>query len=288
MKDAHTWPRISIVTATYNQGAFIEETIQSVLSQDYPDLEYIIMDGGSTDETVDIIRRYESRLSYWVSEKDQGASDALQRGFARATGSILAYLNSDDLYLPGALFRVASAFVEKGGADLVYGHNYWIGPDGQRLGERRQAPFPLYGYLYGGADLIQPATFWAKEIYDRSGGIDPSFAFQFDVDMFHRFAIRDARFKCVRSHLSSFRIHPDSKSSTLPETSKKELDRIREEYLTYSIHSLPAKFLRNLSRVRRAMSYAAQGDLLWLLGRAPDRVLSRRSEIVVGPQARWK
>ena len=283
-----TWPRISIVTATYNQGAYIEETIQSILSQDYPDLEYIIMDGGSTDETVEIIRRYESRLAYWVSEKDEGASDALCRGFKHATGSILAYLNSDDLYLPETLSRVASAFRGKGGADLVYGHNYWIGPKGQPLGERRQAPFPLYGYLYGGADLIQPATFWSRDIYDAVGGIDPSFAFQFDVDMFHRFAIRDARFRCVPSFLASFRIHPDSKSSTLPETSKQEMDRIRETYLPYPIHSFRAKCLRNLSRLRRTLGYLRQGDIMWLLGRAPDRALSRRDEIVVGPRARWK
>ena len=97
------FPRISIVTASYNQGKFIEETIRSVLDQDYPNLEYIIIDGGSKDESVDVIRRYEKQLAYWVSEKDKGAADAIAKGFARATGEIFAYLNSDDLYLAGSL-----------------------------------------------------------------------------------------------------------------------------------------------------------------------------------------
>src|SRR6476660_5121907 len=96
-------PRISMVTPSYNQGAFIEETIQSVLDQGYPNLEYIIIDGGSTDNTLDVIRKYERYLAFWVSEKDQGAADAIAKGFARITGSIMAYLNSDDIYMPGAL-----------------------------------------------------------------------------------------------------------------------------------------------------------------------------------------
>src|SRR5437899_10290563 len=102
------FPRISIVTASYNQGKFIEETIRSVLDQGYPNLEYIIMDGGSQDESVDIIRRYEKHLAYWVSERDQGAADALSKGFARASGEIFAYLNSDDVSLPGALHSIGT------------------------------------------------------------------------------------------------------------------------------------------------------------------------------------
>lgn len=104
-------PKISIVTPSYNQGAFIEETIRSVLSQGYPNLEYIVIDGGSTDNTIEIIRKYESRISYWVSEPDNGQADALNKGFALATGDICAYLNSDDLYLPHALNAVANAFM---------------------------------------------------------------------------------------------------------------------------------------------------------------------------------
>src|SRR5215831_18533986 len=149
-------PRISIVTPSYNQGRFIEETIQSVLSQDYPNLEYIIIDGGSKDQSVDIIRKYEKRLAYWVSEKDSGAADAIAKGFRRATGDIMAYLNSDDLYSPETLRAVAEVF-QAGRSDVVYGNTWWIDSDGHYLGERRQTPFAPMGYLYGGFDLQQPA-----------------------------------------------------------------------------------------------------------------------------------
>src|ERR1051325_5944309 len=105
-------PKISIVTPSFNQGIYLEETIRSVLDQNYPNLEYIVIDGGSTDDTVEIIQRHQRHLAYWVSEKDSGAADAIAKGFRRSTGSILAYLNSDDTYLPGALHTVARVFTE--------------------------------------------------------------------------------------------------------------------------------------------------------------------------------
>src|SRR5262249_45830023 len=110
MSDGRNWPRISIVTPSYNQGRYIEETIRSVLLQGYPNLEYIIIDGGSTDETIEIIERYHDGLTFWSSEPDNGQSHALNKGFARATGQILAWINSDDMYLPGAFARIATAF----------------------------------------------------------------------------------------------------------------------------------------------------------------------------------
>src|SRR5262245_14647820 len=157
-------PRISIVTPSYNQGKFIEATIRSVLDQGYPNLEYLIIDGGSTDESVDIIRRYEKHLAYWVSEKDNGAADAISKGFARATGDIFAYLNSDDVYLPGALQTIASV-MDDPAAGVAFGNMYWMDADGKTVGERRQTRFNRLGYLFGGCDLMQPATFWRKDLY---------------------------------------------------------------------------------------------------------------------------
>jgi len=150
-------PRISIVTPSFNQAAFLEDTIRSVLSQNYPNLEYIIMDGGSTDGSVDIIRRYERDLAYWGSEKDGGAADAIAKGFSKATGDIFAYLNSDDIYLPGSLEAIAQTMADSA-ADVAYGNTYWIDTAGSTLGERRQTPFARMGYLYGGFDLQQPAV----------------------------------------------------------------------------------------------------------------------------------
>src|SRR5688572_28751587 len=205
-------PRISVVTASYNQGRFIEETIQSVLDQGYANLEYIIFDGGSTDGSVDIIRRYERHLAYWVSEKDKGAADAIAKGFSKATGEIFAYLNSDDVYLPGAL-QTIGALMSDPSIDVAFGNMYWMDADGRRLGERRQTPFTRLGYLFGGSDLMQPATFWRKSVYLQAGGIDPSYKFTFDTDLFFRFALRNARFEFVNKFLASFRIHSQSKSS---------------------------------------------------------------------------
>src|SRR5882672_2272557 len=115
------WPKVTIVTPSYNQGEFLEETIRSVLLQGYPNLEYIIIDGGSTDRSVEIIRRYEKWLAHWVSERDRGQSDAINKGFSRSTGDICAYLNSDDVYLPHALLSVARLFEKHPDAALLYG-----------------------------------------------------------------------------------------------------------------------------------------------------------------------
>ena len=147
-------PRVTVVTPSFNQAIFLEETIRSVLLQDYPDLEYIVMDGGSSDGSVEIIKKYEKHLAYWTSEKDAGASDAIRKGFERATGSILAYLNSDDLYLPGAIHRLVNRLRSVKG-DVVYGNTYWIDEETNVLSERRQTPFSRLAYFYGGADLQQ-------------------------------------------------------------------------------------------------------------------------------------
>ncbi len=280
------WPRISIVTPSFNQGRFIEETIQSVLNQEYPNLEYIIMDGGSTDETPQIISRYENRIAYWFSGRDRGQADAIGKGFERATGSILAYLNSDDIYLPGALHAVAKSFVESND-DVVYGNTYWIGTDGRRLGERRQTPFAANGYMYGGFDLQQPATFWTRSIYEKAGGVDAAYSFAMDTDLFMRFVQQGARFRHIRQFVASFRIHPSSKSSTEIARCESELGKLRSRYLRYPFHSFAAQCARNYARAKRTLWYVLQGDLVWLLRRIPDRIRSRNSEEIVGPRSKW-
>jgi glycosyltransferase involved in cell wall biosynthesis len=280
------WPKVSVVTATYNQGPYIEQTILSVLGQNYPNIEYIIIDGGSTDQTVETIRKYEDRIAYWVSEPDRGAADALAKGFKRATGEIVAYLNSDDVYMPGAFFRVAGEF-ERTSADLVYGNLYWIDPGGVILGERRQASCFGTGYLYGGADIMQPAAFWTRRAHEEAGGIDPAYSFHFDLDLFYRMVLQGARFHHVREFITLFRIHPESKSSTLADVYRRELDLIRGRYLDHPINSLRGRLYRNLGRLHRAVGYATQGDLGWLIRRIPDRIRSRNSTVVVGPKTKW-
>ena len=279
------WPRITVVTPSYNQAKFIEATIQSVLDQGYPNLEYIIIDGGSKDDSAEIIRRYEKHLAYWVSEKDKGPSDAIVKGFSRATGTILAYLNSDDLYLPGSLETIAEIMNDPA-VDVAYGNMYWIDTDGKRIAEQRQTPFRPMGFLYGGATLPQPAVFWRSDLYQRCGGMDTSYHFAFDAYLFFRFALEGARFKHVNKFVASFRIHPQSKSSNEFEVCAKEIQRLRETYLPFPYESFRASCVRGLTTLQRTFWYALQGDLFWLLGRIPDRIHARHSDTMVGPRGR--
>ena len=279
------YPKISIVTPAYNSRPFIEETMNSVLSQNYPNLEYIVIDGGSKDGTPEVIKRYEKHLKFWTSEKDSGASEAIAKGFTHATGTIFASLMSDDLYLPGTLHAVAEAMADPG-IDVIYGNTYWIDGQGGRIGERRQTPFSPMGYLYGAADLQEPATFWTADLYRKVGGIDPAYKFAFDMELFVRFVTNGGRFKHTNRFLASFRIHPTSKSSNEFELCSTEVGRLREKHLPFPFNGLRATGVRTAARAQRALWYWQQGDLPWLLSRIPDRLRSRTSGVIVGPRAR--
>jgi hypothetical protein len=281
------WPRVTVVTPSYNQAAFLEETIRSVLLQGYPNLEYIIMDGGSTDASAEIIKKYEKHLAYWTSQKDGGAADAIREGFEKATGSILAYLNSDDLYLPGAMLNLIKHF-ETDAADAVYGNTYWIDEDSSVLAERRQTPFSRTAYLYGGADLQQPATFWTRQIYRTAGGMNPSFRCAFDTDLFARFVSKKAKFVHVRRLVACARVQHAQKTELLFDTCKEETDGIRARHAAVPVRSFQGALLRNLGRIQRLAWYLFQGDALWLAGRIPDRFKSgTRAGTATGPRSKW-
>ena len=161
------YPRITVVTPSYNQGRFLEETILSVIGQGYPNLEFMILDGGSTDDSVAVIKKYERHLAYWVSEKDEGQAHAINKGFARATGDILAWLNSDDMYLPGALNYIASR-LDVGLPELIFGNCFHFiqdkpsatGSDVRRWHEQRNLLLADY--------LIQPSTFWTRKAWEQT------------------------------------------------------------------------------------------------------------------------
>lgn len=264
------WPRISIVTPSFNQGRFLERTILSVLNQNYPNLEYIVMDGGSTDGSVEIIRKYEKHLSHWTSEKDAGQGDAIRRGFRLCTGSVLAYLNSDDVYLPGVLMRVGDLFRRETHVDVVYGNKYLTDEDDSIIGERRFtsyiSPICRLGFLYGGFGISQPASFWTKELYDRVGEIDPGFVHCMDTDLFVRFAVNRANFRFVREYLAGGRIHRDSKTSTLRHVAKQERGVIDDRCRTRKSR-LFASLCTALVRVARTGAYVVQGDGVYLIKR---------------------
>lgn len=226
--------RISIVIPSYNQGKYIESTILSILNQNYNNIEIIIIDGGSTDETVSIIKKYEKHIFYWVSEKDNGQSDAIRKGFEIATGDILCWLNSDDEYVEDALKVVNSAF-EKNNCDVVYGNMNIICETGALISKRYLTPFlPKIiknAYLCGGFGIYQPSSFWTRDLYKKSGGIDINFKFCMDNDLFNKFITNDANFLFINHQLSNFRIHSESKTSNLSEIAIKERNLLFKIYV---------------------------------------------------------
>ncbi len=271
-RNPSTYPLVSIVTPSFNSEAFIEQTILSLDAQTYPNIENIVIDGGSEDRTVEIIRQNESSISSWVSESDTGQGDALHKGFALSTGDILAWINSDDVYPPDAVESAVSA-LQSSGADLVYGNRGVIDAEGMTIGERRLSPFlPFFsrrGVLYGGFGIYQPAAFWTRELYERVGGIDSSYSHCMDTELVTRFAMSDAAFKFVKKDLVAFRLHGDSKTSTIASEMREERDRIEAGLPTRS--SLYIATIRFVCRAWRVLYDIRDSRGRYMLGRIVDR-----------------
>ncbi len=207
------YARITVVTPSYNQGRYLEETILSVIGQHYPNLEYIIMDGGSTDNSLETIKKYEKYLAYWVSEKDGGQSRAINRGFRKATGKILAWLNSDDMYLPGALHYVASK-LDTSKSELIFGNCFhFIENPPTHWGsdvKKQQTIYDLVLCDY----IIQPSAFWTRNAWLTNGLLDETLTFAFDWDWFIRAKKAGIIFKAEDKYLSVYRIHESHKTAT--------------------------------------------------------------------------
>ena len=206
-------PKISIVTPSYNQGQFLEETIQSVLNQDYPNIEYIIIDGGSTDNSVDIIKKYSDRLTYWVSEPDNGMTDALNKGFRKSTGEILNWINSDDYFLPGAFHAVANAFNE-GDSRLgfIYGSCRNILSDGSLFDIRKPVDFDAGILRYGRNLFAQPASFFHRRVIDEIGLLNEKLPYAMDYEFWIRAYDAGFKFKNINIPIAAFRFHGESKT----------------------------------------------------------------------------
>jgi glycosyltransferase involved in cell wall biosynthesis len=205
------WPRVSVVSPSYNQGQFIEETIRSVLLQGYPNLEYSILDGGSTDGSLEIIRRYEPWLAYWVSEPDGGQTQAINKGWLRTPGDLLAYINTDDCYVSGALGIAAGAFCARPDVGMVYGTAMLVDQAGNELRTWEAQPFDLRTMLIQGNTVPQPAAFFSRTALETVGLLSE----EWQMIMDYEFCIRIGMCLpalCVPRTLARFRLHDESKS----------------------------------------------------------------------------
>lgn len=229
---AARYPKISIVTPSYNQGSYLEATIQSVLGQGYPNLEYIVIDGGSTDNSREVIRKYgdAGQLAYWVSEKDAGQADAVNKGLSRATGEIMAYLNSDDLLLPGALMRVAQVFQREPQTNVVAGLRKVINADGSPRADF-VPELPITFILQHICIVCQETVFWRRTVYDKIGAFDAQFRFALDYEYWHRMLAAGYQFRLIPAYQGAFRIHGDSKTTNWTDIRTKELNIIYERYM---------------------------------------------------------
>ncbi len=289
-------PKLSVITPSYNQGRFIERTIRSVLDQGYPNLEYVIVDAGSTDESVEIIRRYEDRLAWWVSEPDEGQSHAINKGIGRTTGEIVAYINSDDYYLPGAFEKAVGAF-ERSGACWVAGGALDVeeGDPPRKLRVWRPKP-PSYcewGRVKGRHwwmlvpwHVPQPSSFWRREVFERFGMFRHDMHYAFDAEFMLRLAYDGETPELLSDEFLSIRwVHPEQKTFEMtnsrpeirrfveiftPQLSPRErirmqlsralapADQIRRKVVVYAVHYMLGPLMRRL--VTPTLTWG--GDLL--------------------------
>jgi glycosyltransferase involved in cell wall biosynthesis len=213
MSDGQPWPRVSIVTPSYNQGRFVEETIRSVLLQGYPNLEYIVIDGGSTDGSVEIIKKYEKWLTYWVSEPDRGQSHAINKGFEKATGVLYGWVNSDDSLLKDALKSVARAYLASPEAGAWCGSTLYVDVNGKRNGVR-EPPRHLDAETIAGWNensFGQPATFFSRRAWQECAPLDENLQYGMDLDLWIRIAQKFA-FERLGEVLATERLHKDCKT----------------------------------------------------------------------------
>ncbi|MHB8482301.1 MAG: glycosyltransferase family 2 protein [Nitrospiria bacterium] len=223
-------PLVTIVTPSYNQGRFLEETIQSVLNQSYPNIEYIIVDGGSIDQSVEVLRKYESRISYWISEKDQGQTDAINKGFRMAKGDLVGWINSDDFLEPTAVAQVVSSYQINPQSVLFHGRLRVIDELGGLIEIRNpRHAVSLNGLLNGFDQVSQPGSFYLRKAVEKGGFLDTELCVAMDFDLWLRL-LKFGSAQYIPDILANYRVYPQTKSKTLKGVSWQENNKILNKY----------------------------------------------------------
>jgi glycosyltransferase involved in cell wall biosynthesis len=264
MKD-NKYPKISIVTPSYNQGKFIEEAIKSVLEQNYPNFEHIILDNCSTDETIEILQKYPHLV--WKSEIDKGQSDALNKGFCLATGDIIGWLNADDRYLPGCFQEIVQCFNNNPESDIVYGDYRWINEQGQILQRRREIEFDWFILKYLHILYIpSTSTFFKQKIFEEKNFLDISLKYAMDYEFFLRLVRKGYKFTHINAYLADFRWHENNKSSVAlkKQIQEQEISLLRhDDFLSQippSLQLIVRNLLKLMARAKRYFLKGFRGD----------------------------
>lgn len=276
-------PLVTIVTPSYNQGRFIRETIDSVLAQGYPRIEYLVMDGGSTDETVSVLRSYGDRLT-WFSERDGGQADAINKGWRRGRGEIVAYLNSDDTYLPGAVENAVAALRSDPDAGAVYGEGYHVDEGGRVIERYPTEPFDM-ARLAETCFICQPTVFLRRAVIERLGYLDASRRYCMDYDLWIRLA-QVSRFVHLDQYLATTRLHAETKTldqrvpvhAEILETVHRHYGRLTSQWVYGYAHAV-------LDGHRRDTRWADVCFVFRLVGLSLAAFLRYRSPI---PRSEWR
>ena len=249
-----TGSTVSIVTPSFQQGQFLEATIRSVFEQDYEPIEYVVVDGGSTDGSVDVIRRYADRLAWWVSEPDRGQPHAINKGFARTTGQYMAYLNSDDTLLPGAISRLVAALERDREALVAFGDAEFVDEQDRLITHGQPRAWEVGAMARcGSGSVLQPASLWRREAWELAGPMDEGYQYVFDTLFFLQVAATGAKAAYLPEPLATYRIHGESKSARMMETPQaEEVRRFADSY--FGGTDLPQS-IRPHARAARAAYY---------------------------------